>query len=315
MTSRTSSGSPTRSRSRAPASCERTPASLRWRTISSMKNGLPSVSRYSAWTKASDGVPPDAQAHELHRLGLGQAADVELDHEPLAAQAGQRGVEALAPLVDVAVGAHDRHARVVGGARQVAQEQQRRAVGPLQVVEHDQHRHRRRDLGQQPGHRLEQPVAVGLGVAGIGRGQLGHAAAQLGDEPAQLGAVLPGDDAQLLQRRAEHVVAQRLQERLVGHEGLLGRAAGEHDRPGGERAHGGLGQQPRLADPRVAGQEHRRARIRPRRQPALPPPPPAAPSRPGGRPAAPRRRPPARRAPRSRPRWRRWSGSGAPPAG
>jgi hypothetical protein len=60
------------------------------------------------------GRPAHPQAHELHRLGLAQAADVELHHQFLAAQSGQCGAEALTPAVHVAVGAHDRHARVVG---------------------------------------------------------------------------------------------------------------------------------------------------------------------------------------------------------
>ena len=78
-----------------------------------------------------------------------------------------------------AVRAQDQHPGRARGAGQVAQEQERRPVRPLEVVEHEQHGRRARELGEQPHHRLEQPVALGLGLvqraAGAGRAPGGGA--------------------------------------------------------------------------------------------------------------------------------------------
>ena len=66
-------------------------------------------------------------------------------------------------------------------------------VGPVQVVEDDQHRHRGRDLRQQPDHGLEQPVALGLRVR-PGRsagGRAGGAAARAAAATARRRARAP----------------------------------------------------------------------------------------------------------------------------
>ena len=160
-----------------------------------------------------------------------------------------------------AIGAEHEHSALVGRSCNVAEQQQRRPVGPLQVVEHEQDRRRRGDLGQQAGHGLEQPVALGLRLALDRRRQLGRAPAQLGNEPGQLGAVLARAGPQLTRRGAHEVVAQRLDERLVGDERLLGRSAGEHESTVVVGAPGDLGHEPRLADTWVAGQQHDAAAI------------------------------------------------------
>ena len=85
----------------------------------------------------------------------------------------------------------------------MAQQQQGRAVGPVQVVEHDQHRHRR-----ATGPRAARPPPRTAGSArspgspGSAGGKLGQAAAQLGQQAGQLGAVLARGGAQLQRRRA-----------------------------------------------------------------------------------------------------------------
>ena len=85
---------------------------------------------------------------------------------------------------------------------EVAQQHQRRAVGPLEIVDHDQHRRRRRELAEQPDDGLEQPVALGLGVALLGRRELGQPPAQLRHQTRELGAMGVNVRAQLVQRRA-----------------------------------------------------------------------------------------------------------------
>ena len=117
----------------------------------------------------------------------GRPGDLQLAHQPLVAQPGQRRLKALARVLAGPVGAEDPQPRGLGRARQMAQQQQRRAVGPVQVVEHEQQRAAGRDLAEQPGDGLEQAVAVGLRIAGLGRPELGQPAAELGDQPRQLG--------------------------------------------------------------------------------------------------------------------------------
>ena len=140
MTCLTPSGSPKRWSSEALALPACTPASSRWRTISSTKNGLPSVSSYSAWANDRDGRLAGSERHQLGGLGLAEAADVELGGQPVAAQLGQGVGERVAAPLGRAVRAQDQHPGRVGGPRQVAQQQQGRPVGPLEVVEHEQHR-------------------------------------------------------------------------------------------------------------------------------------------------------------------------------
>ena len=42
------------------------------------------------------------------------------------------------------------------------QQRERRPVGPVDVLQHEQHRTRRGQLHEQPGDRLEQPPALGV---------------------------------------------------------------------------------------------------------------------------------------------------------
>ena len=107
-----------------------------------------------------------------------QRADVALvepvERDPLdeavAAQVGEQlGQRVRGPHLGVAVGADDQQRRVARRAGDVAQQVQRAAVGPVQVVEHERERRPRRDLVEQRRDRLEQQVAPQLGVAGRGR--------------------------------------------------------------------------------------------------------------------------------------------------
>ena len=137
---------------------------------------------------------PDAgtQLDELGRLGLAETRDLDLRDEPLASQLGQRRREPGGMRLGRPVGAEHEHATVAGRPRDVPEQQQGRPIGPLEVVEHEQHRSGRGDLRQQTGDGLEQPVALGLRLGVDRRRQLRCAAAQLRDEPDQLGAVFTG---------------------------------------------------------------------------------------------------------------------------
>ena len=213
-----------------------------------------------------------SSAHELGRLGLAQSPDVELGGEPVAAKLAERVRERVAPPLGRAVCGEDQQPSRVRRPRQVAQQQQRRPVGPLDVVEHEQHRRRAGQLGQEPDDRLEQAVALGLRLVLRRRRKIGRAAPQLRDQPRELGAVLARVRPQVGQRRVQGPVPQRLEERLVGDHGLARRAAREHDRARVVDPPGQLGGQRRLADSGIAGEQHdpplapRRRRGRPRRR-------------------------------------------------
>jgi hypothetical protein len=138
----------------------------------------------------------------------------------------------------------------------VAEQQQRRAVGPLEVVEHEQHRRRTRQVGEQPDDRLEQPVALGLGLVLRWRRKVRDAPAQLGNQPRELGSVLARVRAEIGDQRVQRPVPQRLEERLVGNHGLARRASREHDRAGVVYSPRQLARQRRLADPGVPREQH-----------------------------------------------------------
>ena len=120
-------------------------------------------------------------------LALAEAVEHEAVEAPLAPQVGdQLGQRVVVADLDVADEAEHHQARRVGVAQEMAQQQQRRLVGPVQVVDHEQ---QRRALGRAPheaGDRLEQAIALRLGVlrgralAGPGGGaRLGQDAGEL----------------------------------------------------------------------------------------------------------------------------------------
>ena len=136
-----------------------------WRTTSSMKNGLPSVSPASACTKDSDAGAEASSATSSPTSRLGQAAQLQPAQRALAPQVADQLVQRVAVGdLALAVGADEQHAPRRGRAHQVAQQLQRRPVGPVQVVEHQHDRRLRADLAQQRGDGVEEaePLRVGL---------------------------------------------------------------------------------------------------------------------------------------------------------
>ena len=130
-------------------------ASARWCTTSSMKNGLPSVSPCSSSTNAGvDGRPPSA-ATSAPVSSASRPASVDPLEHAVAAQAGEQRGERLAPLVR-ARRREEQHALGRRRAHEVPEQLERRAVGPVQVVEHDEQRRVARDLDEQRRDRVEQ---------------------------------------------------------------------------------------------------------------------------------------------------------------
>ena len=125
-------------------------------------------------------------------------------------------------------------------------------VGPVQVLEDEQHRVRLRQLGEQAEHRAEQLLAGQLPSVAAGRGArpvIGQQAAEHRPVRDQLGHPGRGvaDDApqRVGQRQVRHAVAE------------LGTAPGQHAEAALPGPPHQLGHQPGLADPGVpADQGH-----------------------------------------------------------
>ena len=142
-----------------------------------------------------------------------------------------------------AVGAQQHQRQLVERRREAREQLERRLVGPLQVVEHDERG--LAELGERGADRLEDRRAVAR------RGLL----AELGEQQREVRAERPqpregaGPEAQ--------VRAQGGDDRAVGGDGAGARRAAQH-----EHARGGAGLvgEARLADAGLAGEEQQRAR-------------------------------------------------------
>ena len=213
------------------------------------------------------------------------------------------GVARVGPVAVGVPPGHDDEHRVVGRVgEQVPQQQERGPVGPLQVVEHQQHRAAGGDGRQPVAHGVEQAPALGVGVVGERRPHPAEAGGHVGQQAGQLVGV--GAHVGLQQRPGTGggVGAERLADGLVGGEAVLVPAAVE-DGAAARRGPAAPARPPpsscrcrdrRPPRPRGARRPGRRPRPPPARRSARPGP------RPGGRwPAGPspgstprRRRPP-----------------------
>ena len=120
----------------------------------------------------------------------------------------------------------------------------------------------RGDAGEHARDGFEQAVAARLAVLGGRLAQLGQMAAERGHEAGEL-AQLGGELGRERERVAvRHEVLDGGHERLVRDERLGVVAAVEDGRAGGVRLARELGGEPRLADARVAAEQHHLARVR-----------------------------------------------------
>ena len=140
--------------------------------------------------------------------------------------------------------------------RKVTQEEQRRCVGPLHVIEHE---HRRRLAGeprQQRRQRCVQLVALGIGVLRLRIGVRGRrvagSRAQAWQQAAQRRRVAAGARLGLIGLELREDRLERLDERLVGRADRGVAGAVEHAHPARGDVLGELPRQPRLAAARLA---------------------------------------------------------------
>ena len=176
MTSWTPSGTPSSSTSvpRPRPSRRRAPFSIRSRITSSTKNGLPSVSVVDRPRRASSAPrarratrQPATSRSSSPRSGIRRSGRRAEGRRAARRAGGRRRARFRGRSPTISSGTWAL-ARAAGGG-----EQQGRAVGPVQVVEHEQDR-RARDRTQEGGDGVEQHVAPGLGVVRA-RGRLAQA--------------------------------------------------------------------------------------------------------------------------------------------
>ena len=176
-------------------------ARTRLHTTSSKLAGIAvAANAPESWTPSSTTSWPDSSevAHELHRVqrvagGLdsqllqdvaGRAARRVGDRDDQVGELGvveprERDAPGIAPrsrsasaarssvdvLLGVAERGHDEHRGVDQRAGEVAEQEQRRGLGPVQVVEDEDQRAAGREPAQEVGHRFEELVALGRVVA------------------------------------------------------------------------------------------------------------------------------------------------------
>ena len=133
----------------------------------------------------------------------------------------------------------------------VPQEQRRRRVRPLQVVEDQHRRPLPRDERQDACDRVEQAVPAHLGLDGKRFPELRHAPCEAGDQAAQLAELRPELAGERGVPAFRDEVVDGGHERLVRHERLRVGSPVEHDRPGGVRFASELTGESRLPDPRL----------------------------------------------------------------
>ncbi len=148
----------------------------------------------------------------------------------------------------------------------------RRAVDPVEVLEDQDDRRVRREVAEEPQEQAEQArlVETAARVGGLlrrpvgrGRARARLAAAFRGiadprQEPSDLLARRSQDLVDTLRRQITEVAAERFGERAVRHPpvGEIEAAALQHERRTGPGSFCEFGDQPRLSDARLAGDDH-----------------------------------------------------------
>ena len=200
---------------------------------------------------------------QLHHLAAVQAPEADLGR----AAAGQLSQEVLQPAAPAAlVGAvgGDEHERQVAGTGAEQRDQVvGRAVGPMDVLDHQHHRASRREAVEEAEQQLEDarpPERVGGGGRphGCGRRRVGGRAPQRRSEWADGGAPL-------VRRQVPLERAQDVDEGCVGQPTLLQVQAVPDEDPGAVATSVGsqLPHQTALADPRLPADERGRCSARP----------------------------------------------------
>ena len=232
---------------------------MRPRQSSQTRNGLPAVSSLMAWASSgasAPGFPSAAWPTNSADLVAREAGQPQPDHVVGAAQVGESVRERLRQVgLGVAEGGEQQHPRPAAGPRQVAQEQQCRGVGPVPVLDHEQHRPAA-DAREQIGHGRVQPVALGVGIGLHRVRQIAHPGRQIGEQTRQLAARGAQRGAQLDGLQDAGEVIEGLHERAVRRVDDRIAAAVEDERATAGRLAGELAHEAALARAGLAAEQH-----------------------------------------------------------
>ena len=190
--------------------------------------------------------PRDLVAQQRLRVGERQRAERVLDDRAVALGGRQRGRQQR-PDRRGPERQREPHPPTRRAPQQVREQLQRRVVGPVQVVEDDDHRSHLRQRLQQRAHRPVRAIALVL--------QAGRHAPDRRQHRRQLGQLVADEPLEPVHAEEFRVLGERVlpdAERQLALE--LGRAAGQHQRTGGAGPRLELAEQPRLADPAFAAE-------------------------------------------------------------
>jgi len=138
--------------------------------------------------EARGGLLARACLDEIGDTLAGQAAQQYAFVEALVAQRGDGLPQRVGALeFDIPVGPDQQHAVAANASGEVEQQQQRRLVGPVEVVEDRDQRGRPRRTTQERRHALEQAQAFGLALQSGGLGEIRKALTDLRRERRELG--------------------------------------------------------------------------------------------------------------------------------
>ena len=105
---------------------------------------------------------------------------------------------------------------LLDGPNDVLQKRHRLTVGPVQVIEHQAHRHALSYLLEQSRDGREQQVALGLRVRCLGCGKILHASLQVSSQSAKLALVALNMAVKQLLRGVLDYLRADLDPRLIG---------------------------------------------------------------------------------------------------
>ncbi len=208
-------------------------------------------------------VVPGRRRHHLGHLGRSEA----LQRDPLDAldspQIRQDGVQRmLLPQIRVAEGDDHLERTRLGGPHHVLEQRDRLTVRPVQIVEHEAHGHRRRQLHERPRDGREEQEALGLGIGALRLRHLRQSPRQLAGQSRELAAVTFDVPLEHLRRCVFDQLRAHRDPRLVRHRQLFRACTPQDGKPLAVRTMARERRQAALADPGLAGDQHHLPRPR-----------------------------------------------------
>ena len=155
----------------------------------------------------------------------------------------------------VSIRRDDQHARGRAGPHEVAQEEQRRPVRPVDVFEHEQDRRAPSGGGEHVGDRRVQAVALRVGIHSLALGGVAGLERERRQQAPELGAVAAERLGELVRPELPDELLQHLGKGLVRGADHPVAVAVKHERPVAGDVVGELAHEPALARPRFAADE------------------------------------------------------------